>query len=269
MPRGVRSTLVSLVVFASLPSALLAARPASGAAAAAAARAASGDAAAEQAARVRAHAAELVAHHQRRSEAFIGYREPPAPVYAIRLVTSFGSIKIEPRPDVSPATVAAITALAAARHGEELGSFIRHEPVPEGWGESSFFGPPYALLGGTLRTLPAEPPVEGTPSVRRGDVCIIPGSSDFFISLADHPEWGRSHGVWGRVNEHDAASWETIARIPTGPYTESTAADITTRWLKEGATVPFRLELEAMQPASPAAAAVGPAAAGQAAPAAR
>jgi len=73
-----------------------------------------------------------------------------------------------------------------------------HAP-PQNWGANGFRGPPYALLGGTLRSLERQTPTEGTPVLERGDVAMIPGSMDFFIALADHPEWGHSHTVWGKV----------------------------------------------------------------------
>ena len=38
------------------------------------------------------------------------------------------------------------------------------------------------------------------PVLRRGHVCMIPNGKHFFISLADHPEWGHSHSVWGEVS---------------------------------------------------------------------
>ncbi len=34
---------------------------------------------------------------------------------------------------------------------------------------------------------------------RKGDVCIIPNSKEFFIATADHDEWGTAHSVWGKV----------------------------------------------------------------------
>ena len=35
---------------------------------------------------------------------------------------------------------------------------------------------------------------------RRGQVCMIPGTREFFIALVDHDEWGGAHTVWGEVS---------------------------------------------------------------------
>ena len=35
---------------------------------------------------------------------------------------------------------------------------------------------------------------------RRGHVCMIPGTKEFFIALVDHLEWGGAHTVWGEVS---------------------------------------------------------------------
>lgn len=41
---------------------------------------------------------------------------------------------------------------------------------------------------------------------RRGHVCMIPGSNEFFIAAIDHKEWGTAHTVWGVVSAF-ADSW--------------------------------------------------------------
>jgi hypothetical protein len=38
--------------------------------------------------------------------------------------------------------------------------FYRHEPNPPGWGQNNFYGPPYALLQGSLADMPEQPPFE-------------------------------------------------------------------------------------------------------------
>ena len=35
---------------------------------------------------------------------------------------------------------------------------------------------------------------------RRGQVCMIPRTQEFFIALVDHDEWGAAHTVWGEVS---------------------------------------------------------------------
>ncbi|KIY94376.1 hypothetical protein MNEG_13586 [Monoraphidium neglectum] len=180
----------------------------------------------------RAHAH---AHHQARqasrerermrNQMFIGYNEGGAPQHSIVLTTNLGIITITPRSDLSPATVARVMALASsadARHGE----INRHEPVPPGEG----------------------PPLEGNPSLVRGDVAMVPGSMTFVIALAEHPEWGNSHTLWGKIESTDSESWETLSRIPTKPYTNLTDGPITTRWLQKGAVVPLRVQVAAAAP---------------------
>lgn len=36
---------------------------------------------------------------------------------------------------------------------------------------------------------------------RKGHVCMIPRTKEFFISLKDHDEWGIAHTVWGEVSK--------------------------------------------------------------------
>lgn len=93
------------------------------------------------------------------------------------------------------------------------------------------YGPPYALVQGTFRNvgmqangkmLLTDMPREGAPVVQRGDVCLIGGGPDFFIALADHPEWGNGHTVWGHVEDMEAV--DAIARLPVTAATWGTTA---------------------------------------------
>lgn len=61
---------------------------------------------------------------------------------------------------------------------------------------------------------------EGTPEVRRGDVCLIGEGPDFFVALADHPEWGNGHIVWGHVA--DMTVPDAIAKLPVKSETWGT-----------------------------------------------
>lgn len=98
--------------------------------------------------------------------------------------------------------------------------FYRAEPVPAHWGDSALpdssfggrWGPPYALLqgsfGGPVATnssrAEADRNSEARPSLlKRGHVAWAGGGggNDFFIALADHPEWGSSHTVFAAVPE--------------------------------------------------------------------
>lgn len=49
-------------------------------------------------------------------------------MHNIALVTKLGTIKIKPRSDISPITVAKVMMLAA-HPDAEAGEFVRHEPV--------------------------------------------------------------------------------------------------------------------------------------------
>ena len=84
--------------------------------------------------------------------------------------------------------------------------FYRAEPVPARWGSLDWpdnylggrWGPPYALLQGSLRPTgtritPAAPDAGpgAKPIIRRGMVAWAGGGGgpDFFVALAQHPEW--------------------------------------------------------------------------------
>ena len=91
--------------------------------------------------------------------------------------------------------------------------FYRAEPVPGRWGSLDWpdnylggrWGPPYALLQGSLRPRgtrvrpsSADRGPGAKPIIRRGMVAWAGGQGgpDFFIALAQHPEWGNGHTVW-------------------------------------------------------------------------
>mmetsp|Transcript_38542 Transcript_38542/g.85818 ORF Transcript_38542/g.85818 Transcript_38542/m.85818 type:complete len:230 (+) Transcript_38542:15-704(+) len=179
-----------------------------------------------------------------RNAAFIGYQEKAgAAVKNIVITTSYGQIKLRPRPDLSPKIVLLVQQLAD-KHECHSCKFYRHEPAPENFGKNNFYGPPYALLQGSLADMAEQPPFEGNPVVRKGDVCIIPNSKEFFIATAGHEEWGHAHTVWAHVA--DEASWKVIDAIPVEPFTTITDnGGITTRWLTQNATIPFQLSIEA------------------------
>ncbi|KAI8465718.1 MAG: hypothetical protein J3K34DRAFT_436041 [Monoraphidium minutum] len=180
---------------------------------------------------------------KQRNSAFIGFEERASrPDHNIVITTAFGAITIQPRADISPITVAMVESLAAHPDVDE-GAIIRHEPVPDDWGKDGFFGPPYGLLGGHFESPDQDPPQEGRPLLRRGDVAMIPGSMDWFVALTDHTEWGHAHTVWGLVSPVDKDSWATIRRIPTEPFVTAAHGKVSTRWLAANATVPFKVSL--------------------------
>jgi hypothetical protein len=39
----------------------------------------------------------------------------------------------------------------------------------QNWGQGSFYGPPYALLQGSLADMAQQPPFEGSPAVQKGE----------------------------------------------------------------------------------------------------
>ena len=74
-------------------------------------------------------------------------------------ISSSIQIRIRPRADLSPKIVALVHAISEAKLCSSC-RFYRHEPVPHNWGEGGFFGPPYALLQGSLADM-AETPQPG------------------------------------------------------------------------------------------------------------
>ena len=109
--------------------------------------------------------------------------------------------------------------------------FYRAEPRPAHWGNTAWpdtwaggrWGPPYALLQGSLRPATAsvtppgpEAPQSCHPVIRRGMVAWAGGRGgpEFFIALAEHPEWGNSHTVWATVVPQDMEVIDAIMRRP-------------------------------------------------------
>ena len=109
--------------------------------------------------------------------------------------------------------------------------FYRAEPVPDRWGSLDWpdnyfggrWGPPYALLQGSLRPSgtrvrpsSADSGQGAKPVIRRGMVAWAGGGGgpDFFIALAQHPEWGNGHTVWAEVLPPDMAVIDAIMRRP-------------------------------------------------------
>ncbi|KAI8464224.1 MAG: hypothetical protein J3K34DRAFT_441291 [Monoraphidium minutum] len=179
---------------------------------------------------------------RKRNAAFIGYQEFTGPLHNIVLVTKHGSITIAPRSDISPITVAKVMSLAA-HPKQQHGEVTRHEPVAPRWGTKGF-GPPYALISGVFHSADEESPLEGNPIVLKGDVAMVPGTMTFVIALAEHPEWGNSHTVWGKVDVMDAESWGTLHKMPKEPYANRTDNGVTTRWLEPEAVTPFHVRLK-------------------------
>ena len=115
-------------------------------------------------------------------------------------IPNLGDIPIQLEPQrLAPKAAAAITSAAAAGTRARL---HRAEPLPA----PNSMGPPYALVqfsisdDGKLARLPHE----HSAPIKRGDVCLIGGASDLFISLArngEHDGWESGMTVLGTVPE--------------------------------------------------------------------
>lgn len=66
-------------------------------------------------------------------------------------------IKIQPRNDISPKIVQLVRKLAETKNCPSC-KFYRHEPAPDNFGAAGFYGPPYALLQGSLADMAEMPP---------------------------------------------------------------------------------------------------------------
>ena len=143
------------------------------------------------------------------------------------IATALGEVRVRLRRKEAPLAAAFIDAVLAEVEGAGEGEgasaglrFYRAEPVPPGWGSKELpdswdggrWGPPYALLQGSLRPArsavapaAADAGAAARPVVRRGALAWAGGGGgpDFFIALADHPEWGNGHTVFGEVIEED------------------------------------------------------------------
>lgn len=125
-----------------------------------------------------------------RQEAFIGYSEKHSD--QVVLTSLHGEIHISLLDAVAPKTCTLVADLAQS--GCKTCRFYRTELPPE-----TGYGPPYGLLQGSLEDLHDIPPREDTVVAKKGHVCMIPGTKEFFIAAKDHDEWGSAHTVWGMV----------------------------------------------------------------------
>ncbi|KAG2492222.1 hypothetical protein HYH03_009467 [Edaphochlamys debaryana] len=183
-----------------------------------------------------------------RNGAFIGYREKDTRDVAetkttdfkVKISSGYGEFIIKLRPDLAPDTCLLVWQLAMKGSCPNC-KFYRHEPVPSNWSVNGYWGPPYALLQGSLTDLARQPPFENKAevSVKKGHACTIPNCKEFFIATADHPEWGHSHTIWGEVEDLSAEP-----NYPFEPFHTATSDKITTRWLDNT----YAFNLTAVQP---------------------
>ncbi|KAL7546685.1 hypothetical protein ACHAWF_010012 [Thalassiosira exigua] len=99
--------------------------------------------------------------------------------------------------------------------GEPVPPYWGSEDYPDRWDNGGRWGPPYALVQGGFpnRKVTHVEREEHRPPVERGMVAWAgPRGTHFFVALADHPEWGHEHTVWGRVLEEDMPSVDALVR---------------------------------------------------------
>lgn len=149
------------------------------------------------------------------------------------LDTTYGQIDINPYYKLAPNVVALV--LQMAHRGACLACKFYRNEVPPKEGD----GPPYALLQGSLSGLTQVPPREGNIEMKRGMVAMIPGTAEFFIAVAGHPEWGTSHTVWGEV-----LGWDTIDKVLALPFHVFKHPEFGTEMRMLNMEVPFTLKVK-------------------------
>lgn len=104
-------------------------------------------------------------------------------------------------------------------------TIYRGEPVPSYWGSPDYpdryydggrWGPPYALVQGGFMNTKLKDIVreDHKPSLlKRGNVAWAGNQGlHFFMALADHPEWGNAHTVWGQVFPEDMSLLDQLIK---------------------------------------------------------
>jgi len=143
----------------------------------------------------------------------------------VGLETEYGTLHIKLFPDCAPHSVTYILELLTLRHCAGC-QFYRAETRGHSWDsdgnhiKNTPFGPPFALIQGTLEPLGTtfkKIPTEACPIIRRGSVAWIGSGPEFFISLANHQEWKNAYTVFGSVLPEDMEIAERIAQLPSKP----------------------------------------------------
>ncbi|KAM7260759.1 hypothetical protein ACFE04_026234 [Oxalis oulophora] len=141
----------------------------------------------------------------------------------VGLETEHGILHMKLLPDCAPQSVAIVLELLALRHCAGC-HIYRAESRGNYWDfegnhiEQAPFGPPFALLQGTLGaqgTVLKEIPREFSPAIRRGSVAWVGSGPEFFISLANHDEWKSTYTTFGFILPEDMHIAEKIAMLPT------------------------------------------------------
>lgn len=181
-------------------------------------------------------AAALSGTSERWSSGILGARplpSPPPPPSTPELAIvlgAYGELRVHLHA-AAPQAVSYLRLLARDAPNRSGFRFYRAEPVPAQWGSLDLpdswsggrWGPPYALLQGSFRPedsagLPPSPGADRSPAamplIKRGHLAWAGGGGgpDAFIALAEHPEWGHSHTVFGTVHESDMAVVDELMR---------------------------------------------------------
>ena len=156
---------------------------------------------------------------------------PPAGVPELAIVLEdYGELRVALHP-AAPLASHYLRQLVREAPNRTGYRFYRAEPVPPQWGSLDLadswnggrWGPPYALLQGSFRPedtsgLPPAPAADRSqaamPLIKRGHLAWAGGGGgpDAFIALANHPEWGHGHTVFGTVLESDMAVVDELMR---------------------------------------------------------
>ncbi|NP_001392911.1 uncharacterized protein LOC100276268 isoform 2 [Zea mays] len=141
----------------------------------------------------------------------------------VGLETNLGTLHIQLLPGCAPRSVDHFIELLGLRNCAGC-RFYRAEGRGNVWDakgdheKNVAFGPPYALLQGTLEVdgVPFKKiPREACPAVKRGSVAWVGSGPEFLISLADHEEWRDAYTVFGNVLPMDMAIAEEMTLLPT------------------------------------------------------
>lgn len=134
--------------------------------------------------------------------------------------TDYGTVKILLRPESSPQTVEYVKDLVSK--GVYRGCDIYRVEPPgltkdEGGTE---YREGYALVQGGAYSCGKQAsnklPVESLLQVKKWTVALIAGTSEFFFSLGDHPDWDGAFSIWGEVlDEKSQKVLEKIVGLPT------------------------------------------------------
>ncbi|CAL4928549.1 unnamed protein product [Urochloa decumbens] len=140
----------------------------------------------------------------------------------VGLETNLGTLHIQLLPGCAPRSVDYFVELLGLRNCAGC-RFYRAEGRGNVWDtkgdheKNAAFGPPYALLQGTLEVdgVPFKDIArEACPSVKRGSIAWVGSGPEFLISLANHEEWKDAYTVFGHVLPEDMAIAEEMALLP-------------------------------------------------------